>query len=98
MTDETLISFKELKIKYQLLLAENRLLKAELDAFKAGLSATEIQQLEEHAFPANRKASFNPLRQKHPPKASLTVQKPLKNQIIHVSLQRVRRCRCQKMG
>ena len=43
MTDETLISFKELQTKYQLLLAENRLLKAELDAFKAGLSVTEIQ-------------------------------------------------------
>ena len=47
MTDETLISFKELQTIYQLLLAENRLLKAELDAFKAGLSVTELQQQEE---------------------------------------------------
>jgi len=30
VTDETLISFKELQKKYQLLLAENRFLKAEL--------------------------------------------------------------------
>ena len=46
MTDETLISFKELQTKYQLLLAENRLLKAELDALKAGLSDAESQQQE----------------------------------------------------
>lgn len=47
MTDETLISFEELQTKYQLLLSENRLLKAELDAFKAGLCDTELQQQEE---------------------------------------------------
>ena len=47
MTDETLITFKELQTKYQLLLAENRLLKEELDAFKAGLSVAELQQQEE---------------------------------------------------
>jgi hypothetical protein len=47
VTDETLISFKELQSKYQLLLAENRLLKAELDTLKAGLSDAELQQQEE---------------------------------------------------
>jgi superfamily II DNA or RNA helicase len=47
VTDETLISFKELQTKYQLLLAENQLLKAELDALKAGLSDAELQQQEE---------------------------------------------------
>jgi len=50
MTDETLISFKELQTKYQLLLAENRLLKAELDAFKAGLNSTELQRQEKPCF------------------------------------------------
>ena len=50
MADETLISLKELHTKYQLLLAENRLLKAELDAFKAGLSFTDLQRQEEPCF------------------------------------------------
>ena len=44
MTDETVISFKELQTKYQLLLAENRLLKAELDALKSGLNDAELQR------------------------------------------------------
>ncbi len=47
VTDETLISFKELQTKYQLLLAENRLLKEELKAFKANLGDTESQRQEE---------------------------------------------------
>ncbi len=42
-----IISFKELETKYQLLLAENRLLKEELNAFKVNLSDTELQQQEE---------------------------------------------------
>lgn len=50
MTHEPLISFKELQTKYQLLLDENRLLKEELNAFKAGLSATELQRQEEQCF------------------------------------------------
>ena len=41
------ISFMELQTKYQLLLAENRLLKEELEALKAGLSVTELQQKQE---------------------------------------------------
>jgi regulator of replication initiation timing len=45
--DENLISFKDLQTKYQLLLAENRLLKVEFDAFKARLSSTELQQQQE---------------------------------------------------
>jgi superfamily II DNA or RNA helicase len=51
VTDETLISFKVLQTKYQLLLAENRLLKKELDAFKAGLSITDLQRQEEPDYP-----------------------------------------------
>lgn len=51
MTNENPISLKELQTKYQLLLAENRLLKEELYVFKAGLSATELQQQEEPDFP-----------------------------------------------
>jgi hypothetical protein len=47
VTDETLTSFKELQTKYQLLLAENQLLKAELDALKPGRSVTELQLQEE---------------------------------------------------
>ena len=47
MKANSIISFAELQTKYQLLLAENRLLKAELDAFKAGLCVTELQQQEE---------------------------------------------------
>lgn len=49
MTDASLISFKELQTKYQLLLDENRLLKEELNAFKAGL-VTELQRHEEPCF------------------------------------------------
>ena len=44
VTDETLISFKELQTKYQLLLVKNRLLKEELDAFKAGLSVADLRR------------------------------------------------------
>ena len=51
MANESPISLKELQTKYQLLLAENRLLKKELYAFKAGLSATELQRQEEPDFP-----------------------------------------------
>jgi hypothetical protein len=47
VTDETETSFKELQAKYQLLLAENRFLKADLDAFKSGRSVTELQRHEE---------------------------------------------------
>ena len=47
MIDENLISFKELQTKYQLLLVENRLLKEEINAFKAGLSVAELQQQDE---------------------------------------------------
>jgi len=38
--DENLISFKELQTKYQLLLVENRLLKEEINAFKADRSSS----------------------------------------------------------
>jgi hypothetical protein len=41
--DDGLMSFKELQAKYQALLAENRLLKEELKALKAGLGVTESQ-------------------------------------------------------
>jgi hypothetical protein len=41
--DEGLISFMELKAKYQILLAENRLLKEELKVLKAGRVASESQ-------------------------------------------------------
>ena len=51
MINENPISFKELQRKYQLLLAENRLLKEELNAFKAGLSVTELKRQEEPNFP-----------------------------------------------
>lgn len=51
MTNESPISLKELQTKYQLLLAENRLLKEELNAIKAGLSATELQRQVEPDFP-----------------------------------------------
>lgn len=43
MIDEGLISFMELKAKYRILLAENRLLKEELKVLKAGLVASESQ-------------------------------------------------------
>ncbi len=60
MTEETLISFKALQSKYQLLLAENRLLKAELEAFKAGLSVTEIQRQEKPDFPREPESIIQP--------------------------------------
>jgi hypothetical protein len=47
VTYETPISLKDLQTKYQLLLAENRLLKEELNAFKAGRSVSGLQQQEE---------------------------------------------------
>jgi len=47
VTYETPTSLKDLQTKYQLLLAENRLLKEELNAFKAGLGVTGLQQQEE---------------------------------------------------
>lgn len=51
VTNENPISLKELQRKYQLLLAENRLLTEELNAFKAGLSVTELKRQEEPDFP-----------------------------------------------
>lgn len=42
-----IISIADLQTKYQLLLAENQLLKAELNAFKAGLSVTELRRQKE---------------------------------------------------
>jgi len=44
VTYETPISLKDLQTKYQLLLAENRLLKEELNALKSGLSDAELQR------------------------------------------------------
>ncbi|MBC7963054.1 MAG: hypothetical protein H7Y05_08930 [Steroidobacteraceae bacterium] len=51
MTNENPISLKELQKKYQLLLAENRLLTEELNAFKSGSSVTELKRQEEPDFP-----------------------------------------------
>jgi len=47
VTDEGLVPYKELHEKYQLVLAENRLLKEELRAIKARFSVTELQRQEE---------------------------------------------------
>ena len=78
MTYETPISLKDLQTKYQLLLAENRLLKEELNALKSGLSGAESQRQREPSLSHEPENTFNPLRQNPPPKASLTVQNPPK--------------------
>jgi len=46
----SVFSFADLQTKYQLLLVENRLLKEELNAFKAKLSVTKLQRQEEPCF------------------------------------------------
>lgn len=51
MIKENLISFEELQSKYQVLLAENRQLKDELNALKTGLSPAELQQQDDLCFP-----------------------------------------------
>lgn len=51
VTNENPISFKELQAKYQTLLAENRLLKEQLNALKTGVPATELRQQDDLFFP-----------------------------------------------
>jgi len=51
VTNENPISFKELQARCQALLAENRLLKEELNTLKAGVPASELQQRDDLFFP-----------------------------------------------
>jgi len=60
VTYETPISLKDLQTKYQLLLAENRLLKEELNALKSGLSDVELQRQGEPSLSHELKNNIQP--------------------------------------